>query len=73
MQPEDEGVMATYGRVLAMSGKVEEAKEQLRKAVEVAEKKSQEQLVEQVFLPVGLDLFGTSSLLDLDEVHLYYV
>lgn len=47
LQPEDEGVMATYGRVLAMSGKVEEAKEQLRKAVEVAEKKSQEQLVEQ--------------------------
>ena len=41
--------MGSYGRVLAMSGKVEEAKEQLKNAVEIAEKKSQEQLVEQVF------------------------
>ena len=40
--------MGTYGRVLAMSGKVEEAKDQLRKALHIAEEKKQEQLVEQV-------------------------
>ena len=40
--------MGTYGRVLAMSGKVEEAKEQFRKALQIAEEKKQEQLIEQV-------------------------
>ena len=48
LDPEDEGVMGTYGRVLAMSGKVEEAKDQLRKALQIAEEKNQEQLIEQV-------------------------
>lgn len=49
LQPDNEGVTADYGRVLAMSGKVDEAKEQLRNALKIAEKKNQEQLVEQVY------------------------
>lgn len=49
LQPDNEGVIADYGRVLAMSEKVDEAKEQLRKALKIAEKKNQEQLVEQVY------------------------
>lgn len=49
LQPDNEGVIADYGRVLAMSGKVDEAKEQLRNALKIAEKKNQEQLVEQVY------------------------
>ena len=32
-----------------MSGKVDEAKEQLRNALKIAEKKNQEQLIEQVY------------------------
>lgn len=49
LQPGNEGVIADYGRVLAMSEKVDEAKEQLRNALKIAEKKNQEQLVEQVY------------------------
>ena len=49
LQPDNEGVTADYGRVLAMSGKADEAKEQLRNALKIAEKKNQEQLVEQVY------------------------
>ena len=48
LQPDNEGVIADYGRVLAMSGKVDEAKGQLRNALKIAEMKNQEQLVEQV-------------------------
>lgn len=48
LQPDNEGVIADYGRVLAMSGKVDEAKRQLRNALKIAEMKNQEQLVEQV-------------------------
>ena len=48
LQPDNEGVIADYGRVLAMSGKVDEAKGQLRNALKIAEMKNQEQLLEQV-------------------------
>ncbi|KAM7438388.1 hypothetical protein ABFA07_012101 [Porites harrisoni] len=47
LQPDNEGVIADYGRVLAMSGKVDEAKGQLRNALKIAEMKNQEQLLEQ--------------------------
>ena len=47
LQPDNEGVIADYGRVLAMSGKVDEAKGQLRNALKIAEMKNQEQLVQQ--------------------------
>lgn len=47
LQPDNEGVIADYGRVLAMSGKVDEAKGQLRNALKIAEMKNQEHLVEQ--------------------------
>lgn len=49
LQPDNEGGIADYGRVLAMSGKVDEAKEQLRNALKIAETKNQEQFVEQVY------------------------
>jgi len=48
LDPDNECVMGTYGRVLAISGKVEEAKNQIRKALQIAEVKKQEQLIEQV-------------------------
>ena len=48
LQPEDGSVIGTYGRMLAMSGEVEEAKEQLRKALQIAEEKHEDQLIEQV-------------------------
>lgn len=48
LQPDNEAVIADYGRVLAMSGKVDEAKGQLRNALKIAEMKNQEQLLEQV-------------------------
>lgn len=48
IQPDNEGVIADYGRVLAMAGKVDEAKGQLRNALKIAEMKNQEQLLEQV-------------------------
>lgn len=54
LQPADnEGVIADYGRVLAMSGEVDEAKTQLSNALKIAEKKNQEQLVEQVYFSLS--------------------
>lgn len=61
LQPEDEGVLGTYGRVLAMSGKVEEAKEQLRRALEIAEEKNREELIEQVGVKQACQHFRTST------------
>lgn len=57
--------MGTYGRVLAMSGKVEEAKEQLRRALEIAEEKNREELIEQVGVKQACQHFRTSYSLDL--------
>lgn len=48
LQPDDASVMGTYGRTLAMSGKPEEAKTVLEKALHLAEAKNEEQLIEQV-------------------------
>lgn len=48
LEPENEVVMGTYGRVLAMAGKIEEAKKILEKALHLAEEKNEEKLIEQV-------------------------
>ena len=48
MKPDDASVMATYGRVLAMTGKTEEAKKMFEKGLNCAEAQNEKQLIEQV-------------------------
>lgn len=47
LKPDDANVMNTFGRVLAMRGKIEEAKKMFEKGLNCAEAKNEEQLIEQ--------------------------
>ena len=48
LEPENTEVMGNYGRVLAMAGEVEDSKKILENALHLAEKRQEEQLIEQV-------------------------
>ncbi|KAL9984671.1 hypothetical protein ACROYT_G006994 [Oculina patagonica] len=47
LEPDNVGIMGTYGRVLAMAGKVEDSKKILENAIHLAEERNEEQLIEQ--------------------------
>ena len=48
LDPDNVGVIGTYGRVLAMAGKVEDSKKILENALRLAEERNEEQHIEQV-------------------------
>lgn len=48
LEPDNVGVMGTYGRVLALAGKVEDSMKILESALHLAEERNEEQLIEQV-------------------------
>lgn len=54
LKPDDASVMATYGRVLAMTGKTEEAKKMFEKGLNCAETQNEKQLVEQFKVNLNL-------------------
>lgn len=54
LKPDDASVMATYGRVLAMTGKTEEAKKMFEKGLNCAEAQNEKQLIEQFKVNLNL-------------------
>ena len=48
LQPEDVAIGTNYGRMLALSGEVDKAIEQLTRTLKIAEDKNEETLIEQV-------------------------
>ena len=50
LQPEDVAIGTNYGRMLALSGEVDKAIEQLTRTLKIAEDKYEETLIEQVRL-----------------------
>lgn len=54
LKPDDASVMATYGRVLAMTGKTAEAKKMFEKGLNCAEAQNEKQLIEQFKVNLNL-------------------